>query len=117
MNMQNDIKRLAKAALRTGSLDREVADFAITRLSRKELAQFRLYFDKMLMENAAIVMSSRELAPGTKEHIESIFSGKIVFYTEDRNMGEGIIVTVGDNRIDLSFNGYIYRALDELGKA
>jgi hypothetical protein len=117
MISQNDLKTIAHSLFRDGRFDIAFARRALGLLSRKELARFILHFEKALMERAVVVTSSNELPHAIRKRIEAMFPGKYLFFREEQGTGEGISVTAGDNRIDLTIQGYVERVLIEAGKA
>jgi F0F1-type ATP synthase delta subunit len=116
MITRNDSKRLAEAALSGGALDAVVASYVLRNLSRSEIAQFLLFFEKMLAERSVVVTSREPLDAATRARIEQKFAGRLVFFGEYAGLGEGLVVSMGDSVIDLSVKGYVAKALRELGR-
>jgi hypothetical protein len=117
MISHNDLATIAYSLFRDGGFDIESARRTLSLLSRKELARFVLHFEKALMKRAVVITSSNELPRAIRVRIEAMFPGKYFFFNEEPGSGEGISVTSGDNRIDLTVRGYIERVFIEAGKA
>ncbi len=101
------IKKLAKLTLLNGKINKEVADFALSSLSRKPLFKYLGYLKKQAFENSVRIVSSEKLSTVWKNKIEEKFSGKNIFYETDSLLGDGIMAIMGDTVLDLTLKNYL----------
>lgn len=110
----NMLKRLARITIRNGQVNKKIAKYVLSSLTRKELVTYLASLMKVIYENSVRVLSSQELPIKTKQSIKSKFEDRVVFFEQDTSLGAGIKIIRDDTIIDLTVNGYITSTLEQL---
>lgn len=110
----NLIKKLAKITILKGRVNTMAAKYVLSNLSRKELIAYFAALKRVVYENSVRVISSQALPTKTKKFIKSKFKDRVVFFEQDKSLGSGTKVIIDDTIIDLTVNGYITSALEQL---
>mgnify|MGYP001584407795 CR=1 FL=1 len=111
---ENLIKRLAKTTVRNGQINMRAAKYALSSLTRKELIVYLATIKRVVYENSVRVISPEALPIKIQQSIESKFKGRVIFFEQDKSLDSGIKIVIDDTIIDLTVNGYITSALEQL---
>lgn len=113
--MNNDlIKKLAKLTIRNGNVDKKIAKYALSRLTRKEFITYLACLKTVVYKNSVRVISAQELPSKVKQSIERKIKNRIIFFEQDQSQSEGIKIIIDDTIIDLTVSGYISTMLEQL---
>ena len=113
--MNNDlIKKLAKITIRNGNVEKRIAKYALSKLTRKEFITYLALLKKVVYENSVRVISTQVLPIKIKQSIKRKIKDRIVFFEQDQSQSEGIKVIIDDTIIDLTVNGYANTILEQL---
>lgn len=113
--MNNDlIKKLARITIRNGNVDKRIAKYALSKLTRKELIIYLAWLKRVVYENSVRVISAQEPPTKVKQSIKGKFKDRIVFFEQDQSQSEGIKIIIDDTITDLTVNGYIDTMLEQL---
>mgnify|MGYP001586782678 CR=1 FL=1 len=108
------IKKLARITINNGQVDTRAAKYVLSNLTRKELIDYLAAIKRVVYENSVRVISSEALPAKTKQSIKSKFKSMVVFFEQDKSLSSGIKIIIDDTIIDLTVNGYITNALEQL---
>lgn len=108
------IKKLARSTVQNGKVNAKVAKYVIFKLARKELIMYLTALKNIVYENSVRVISAREISPQIKQSIKSKFKNRVVFFEQDKEQGEGLIIIADDTIIDLTVSGYIKSTIEQL---
>lgn len=115
MISDNIIRKLAKHTLKPdGTLDKKVAEYVVSNLSRRNLAKFLRSFKSIISKNFVTVYYDDIIPEGIRHEIESKFNGKEFLYKKSENALNGIRIETNDTVTDLSFKGSVNETLDNL---
>lgn len=113
--MNNNLTRkLAKLTIRNGKVDKTIVRYVLSNLTRKELIMYLAALKKAVYESSVRIVSAEALPQKLAYSIRSKFKGKVIFYEQDKSLGAGIKIIINDTSLDLTIDGYLNSALEQL---
>ncbi|HVZ67728.1 MAG TPA: F0F1 ATP synthase subunit delta [Patescibacteria group bacterium] len=109
-----DIKKLAKLTAQDRKVDKKLANFVFSKMSRKELILYLTYLKNYLNKMIVTVSSNTPIAPALKKTLAREFAKKEVVFNIDKSIKDGIKVMDNDTIIDLSIEGYLNKTVSGL---
>ncbi len=111
------VKKLAELTLTPfGDVEPRIAAYALEELSRSDL---KIYLSEL--KRAASRQRVNATVPGepglsVAEVVGRAFPGRRATVTRDDSLGAGVLLNVGDNRLDASVKGLFHQTVDRLRK-
>jgi len=101
------IKKLAENSIKDGIVEKKIANFVLSKLSKKELKIYLFYLKKFLSEKKVTVLTAHELSDLQMKQIKNLFPGKQILFLVERGLGAGIKIKKADIILDFSAKGLI----------
>jgi hypothetical protein len=108
-----DIKNLARMTSEQKNIDKNVMNFVLNKLSRRELILYIRHLKMLVDKNTVRILSTSPLDTKIKKNIVGKFSSKNVIF-ETTEIGDGIKAIVNDTIQDLSLPGFLDKTVEEL---
>jgi F0F1-type ATP synthase delta subunit len=105
--MNKKVRKLVELSFENGKIDNKVAEYILTNLSKKELKDFLKILKSKVEANRVMISSASILNSSEKITMSRLFPDYSVEFEENKQIGGGIKVTIGDTIIDLSVKNYI----------
>lgn len=102
-----DVKKLTQISLENGKINSEVAEFVMTKFTKKNLKIYKKYLTKEISRQTVVVKTANvdfDLEKKLKEH----FAQKQIIIFEDNSLGAGMRIQQDDIIIDLTVKNMIH---------
>jgi len=109
----NNTKKLAQLTLKQNKIDRDVASYALRKLSRKGLVSYLNHLKVMVEKQTVKITSEQVLSESIKNKIKKIFPDKQVIFETDK-IGSGIRIQIADTVVDFSIPSFINMIVTKL---
>lgn len=110
----HDIKKLAKHTIVDGAVNKAVAQYVTSNLTRSDIKNYVFYLKKEIQQRTVYITSAEELQESQKKKFAEMFVHKDAVFTTDKNLGAGIVIKTNDTIMDASLKGLIDTTINEL---
>jgi F0F1-type ATP synthase delta subunit len=102
------IKELAKTAIeKDGTVNNKIADYALNKLTKKELKVFLRKLRKFNNESTVTVRYEGKMNTDIKNNIKKMFENKKINYERDKTLGGGIMIIDNDMIVNYTIGGIL----------
>lgn len=118
MNIKvNDLKKLAELTFENGETNKNVAEFVLNKLTKKELKTYLILLRQELLKKRIFVRASKNVSDEMQRKLQRIFKEKEIILEKDESVGAGLFLQVNDNIINLTIENFIDQTIDSLNKS
>lgn len=102
------IKELARTVIsKDGTVDKKIANYALNKLTKKELKIFLRRFRRFNNESTVTVRYEGNMTTDIKKSIEKMFVNKKINYERDGALGGGIMIIDNDMIVNYTIGGIL----------
>lgn len=114
MAITNKSRKLAEFSIQNGKIQIEVIEYALNKLSKKELKRFLFYLRQNIKKISVYIKSADLLSNENKDKLQAIYEGKVLEFEVNKKLLGGLYVQNNDDIYDGTINGIIKRTIQKL---